>query len=284
MALEERAMLVRLSISQWYNRALDRKVAEEVASRYEVSSTDAQDLYIKTLLPKVAMRNVNRAISEIRTFHYANTLPWQDDSVRIISSAAFFNYQQGMLERKMRLETEVSQLVDNYPSWLQHARETKKGLFDEIQYPSAEALRASFGVRVTFLPFPHINDFRVQGLDQSQIDEIKAQTKAELSETLRQASEHLISRIYERLHTLYQALEPEKVFRDYTVTSIQETVELVEKLNVNDDEQVVLACNAVRESMSGTSIPLLRQDPTYRLDVRAKVGELMNSFNPNFKE
>lgn len=73
MALEERAMLVRLSISQWYNRALDRKVAEEVATKYEVSSTDSQDLYIKTLLPKVAMRNVNRAISELRTFHYANT-------------------------------------------------------------------------------------------------------------------------------------------------------------------------------------------------------------------
>ena len=71
MALEERAMLVRLSISQWYNRALDRKVAEEVATKYEVSSTDSQDLYIKTLLPKVAMRNVNRAISELRTFHYA---------------------------------------------------------------------------------------------------------------------------------------------------------------------------------------------------------------------
>lgn len=33
MALEERAMLVRLSISQWYNRALDRKVAEEVATK-----------------------------------------------------------------------------------------------------------------------------------------------------------------------------------------------------------------------------------------------------------
>ena len=41
MALEERAMLVRLSISQWYNRALDRKVAEEVATKYEVSSTDS---------------------------------------------------------------------------------------------------------------------------------------------------------------------------------------------------------------------------------------------------
>ena len=284
MALEERAMLVRLSVSQWYKRALDRKVAEEVATKYEVSFTDSQDLYIKTLLPKVAMRNVNRAISELRTFHYANTLPWQDDSVRIISSAAFFSYQRGMLERKMTLETEVEQLVANYPSWLKHARETKKGLFDESQYPSAQTLRAAFGVRITFLPFPHVDDFRVQGLSEEQIADIKAQTKAELTATLSQASQNLIDRIYERLYTLYQALEPEKVFRDNTVTSVQETVELVERLNIADDERVNLTCNAVRTEMGGAMIPLLRSDPTYRLRVRAQVAELLNTINPNYKD
>lgn len=86
------------------------------------------------------------------------------------------------------------------------------------------------------------------------------------------------------MYTLYQALEPEKVFRDNTVTSIQETVELVERLNIADDERVNLTCDAVRTEMGGTMIPLLRSDPTYRLRIRAQVAELLNTINPNYKD
>ena len=94
MSINEKALLVKLSVSQWYNRAIDRKVTDEIAQKYEV--TEQEDKYVKTLLPRVAVRNIQRAISDLRTFHYANTLPWQDDSVRILSSGNFFQYQQGI--------------------------------------------------------------------------------------------------------------------------------------------------------------------------------------------
>ena len=74
------------------------------------------------------------------------------------------------------------------------------------------------------------------------------------------------------------------MFRDNTVTSIQETIELVEKLNIADDERVNLTCDAVRTEMTGTMISLLRSDPTYRLRVRAQVAELLNTINPNYKD
>ena len=278
MALEERAMLVRLSISQWYNRALDRKVAEEVATKYEVSSTDAQDLYIKTLLPRVAVRNIQRAISDLRTFHYANTLPWQDDSVRILSSGNFFQYQQGIAARRAKLEEVVEEFVGNYPKWLDHARKTKKGLFDETQYPTASGIRDHYRVNVTFLPFPNVADFRVD-IDAKELDGIKRQTEQALSDALASANQHLIDRLYERVYLLYAALnDPEKIFRDNTVTSITETADLVERLNVTGDIRVASAVAASRAALQDVHPDMLRSSPDFRNKVAIRAAELLTAF------
>ena len=65
MSINEKALLVKLSLSQWYNKAIDRKVTDEIAQRYEV--TEQEDKYVKTLLPRVAVRTIQRAISDLRT-------------------------------------------------------------------------------------------------------------------------------------------------------------------------------------------------------------------------
>ena len=179
MSINEKALLVKLSVSQWYNRAIDRKVTDEIAQRYEI--TEQEDKYVKTLLPRVAVRNIQRAISDLRTFHYINTLPWQDDNVRILSSGNFFQYQQGIAARRAKLDEVVAEFVSNYPKWLDHARKTKKGLFDETQYPTASGISDHYKVNVTFLPFPNVADFRVD-IDSKELEQIKSQTAQALTE------------------------------------------------------------------------------------------------------
>lgn len=276
MSINEKAMLVKLSISQWYNRAIDHKVTDEIAQRYEV--TEQEDKYVKTLLPRVAVRNIQRAISDLRTFHYANTLPWQDDSVRILSSGNFFQYQQGIAARRAKLEEVVEEFVGNYPKWLDHARKTKKGLFDETQYPTASGIRDHYRVNVTFLPFPNVADFRVD-IDAKELDGIKRQTEQALSDALASANQHLIDRLYERVYLLYAALnDPEKIFRDNTVTSIVETADLVERLNVTGDVRVASAINASRTALQDVHPDMLRNSPDFRNKVALRAAELLTAF------
>lgn len=276
MSINEKAMLVKLSISQWYNRTIDRKVADEIAQRYEV--TEQEDKYIKTLLPRVAVRNIQRAISDLRTFHYTNTLPWQDDSVRILSSGNFFQYQQGIAARRAKLDEAVAEFVGNYPKWLDHARKTKKGLFDETQYPTASGIRDHYKVNVTFLPFPNVADFRVD-IDVKELEQIRLQTAAALSEALSSANQSLIERLYERVYLLYSALnDPEKVFRDNTVSSILETADLVERLNVTGDVRVASAVNASRAALQDVHPDMLRSSPDFRNKVALRTAELLTAF------
>lgn len=276
MSINEKALLVKLSVSQWYNRTIDRKVTDEVAQRYEVA--EQEDKYVKTLLPRVAVRNIQRAISDLRTFHYTNTLPWQDDSVRILSSGNFFQYQQGIAARRAKLDEVVAEFVSNYPKWLDHARKTKKGLFDETQYPTASGISNHYKVNIAFLPFPNVADFRVD-IDAKELDGIKRQTEQALSDALASANQHLIDRLYERVYLLYSALnDPEKIFRDNTVTSIVETADLVERLNVTNDTRVASAVSASRTALKNVHPDLLRNSPEFRNKVALRVAELLTAF------
>lgn len=276
MSINEKALLVKLSLSQWYNRAIDRKVTDEIAQRYEV--TEQEDKYVKTLLPRVAVRNIQRAISDLRMFHYANTLPWQDDSVRILSSSNFFQYQQGIAARRAKLEEAVAEFVSNYPKWLDHARKTKKGLFDETQYPTASGIGDHYKVNVTFLPFPNVADFRVD-IDGKELEQIKTQTAQALTEALGSANQNLIDRLYERVYLLYSALnDPEKIFRDNTVTSIVETADLVERLNVTSDGRVNSAVAASRTALQDVHPDMLRSSPDFRNKVALRCAELLTAF------
>jgi len=275
MHINERAMLVRLSISQWYNRVVDRKVSNEIAVKYEV--TTREDRYVKSLLSKTAVRHIQRAISELRAFHYANTLPWQDDSVRILSSGNFFPYQQGIVARRQKLEEAVNEFVENYPKWLEHARKTKKGLFDETQYPTAAGIRDHYKVDISFLPFPNASDFRVD-IDKEELGRIKKETELALTKALASANRHLVERLYERVYLLYSALStPERIFRDNTVTSILETADLVERLNVTGDPQVNLAVAASRAALQDVRPDMLRSSSEFRGKVALRTAELLTA-------
>ena len=80
MSINERALLVKLSVSQWYNRVIDRKVTDEIAQRYEV--TKQEDKYVKTLLPRVAVRNIRRDLIEHLRQMHKNKLMSEDDLKR----------------------------------------------------------------------------------------------------------------------------------------------------------------------------------------------------------
>jgi hypothetical protein len=56
---------------------------------------------------------------------------------------------------------QVDDFLDFYPSYIEHVRPELNGLFREEDYPSADALRKKFGLKLEVLPIPSGDDFRV---------------------------------------------------------------------------------------------------------------------------
>lgn len=276
MNLTTKAMLVRMSIGKWYNRVNDKRITDEVAAKYAINNSE--DQYIKRLIPSAALRAVEAVISEIRKYHYDHTLPWAQDSVRILPSIKHLDYMAKMVQYKAQFDQAVAAFVAKYPDWVEAARQEKKALFDASQYPSPQALKDLFRIDVSFLPFPDANDFRIQ-MDPDEMEKIKEQTRTAIADTMKEGSKHLIQRVRERLQLLYEAIVvPEKIFRDATVTSINEVVDLVEGLNIADDDNVRLVCGAVRTACDKRMTPdALRTNMVFRHEQAKKIKEVLDS-------
>jgi hypothetical protein len=274
--ITEKAMLVKLQISQWTPTIVDKKVTDEIAVKYNLQDKD--DRYVKTLIPKKAVINISRIVSEIRSFHYRHTLPWQDDSVRILATENFFDYRQGMADRKALFDTAVQDFINDYPKWIEYAKQTKKELFIPEQYPDVKDIPNNYKINVSFLPFPSTEDFRIT-LAGTDLDEIKEKTEQDIREALTGAWATLISRMQERLQLMYDAIsDPTRVFRDNTITSVAETAEMAKKMNVVDDQQVSTTADAILTAVQDISIDKLRKDSKYREDMAKKIKSLLGLF------
>lgn len=272
--IESKAMLVKMSITQWSNQATDKKIATEIAEKYDVSTRE--DRYIKTLLPRAAVKGIAQAITRLRAFHTHNTLPWQDDSVRILASTNFFQYQQGVMELRAELDTEIGKFLSAYPTMMWEAQQAKKALFNAKQYPTVKELESMYSVNVRFLPFPSVTDFRVD-IGEEQMASIRAETARELEAAISTATRSLSERILERISLLHSALAvPEKTFRDATVSSVLETADIVERLNVIQDTGVQQLIDATRTVMQHVTAEQLRALPTYREEVARKLQSLQS--------
>ena len=72
-SLSSRAMLCSLSISMWSARKHDPDASQEIAQRHGAHADAGR--YHKVLLPKEALAEVQKIVSDARQEHYFMTLP-----------------------------------------------------------------------------------------------------------------------------------------------------------------------------------------------------------------
>jgi hypothetical protein len=89
-SLSSRAMLYRLSIGVWSARKHDREASDEIAELHGAQKDAGR--YNKLLVPAKALAEIRKIVSAARAEHYFFTLPWSDNSYRILSSAAYMEH------------------------------------------------------------------------------------------------------------------------------------------------------------------------------------------------
>lgn len=269
------AMLVNLSISQWYNKITDQKVINELAEKYGQEST-TDDTYSKSLLPKEAMAGIQKAIGRMRTAHYQMTLPWEDGGLRILPSKMYFEYVARMGKLRDAFIAEVNAFVKKYYSYKEQARGKKGPLFNETDYPPDSAIANFFAVRISFLPLPASGDFRLD-LDETTVAEIEADAKNSLATGLEESRKFL----YKRFETLLDAYcnttsEGKKRRAESTIVNLYEFVETIPLLNVTNDESLDHLAHRVSTNLCQFSADTLKRDKESRQFAHKFATELLN--------
>lgn len=233
MNLNDRALLVQLSVSQWTARKYDKKVTQEVANANGVASGVGR--YNKSLLPMNDMLdNVHKKTTHIRTKFYENTLPWGIEGTMMLPTANYLRFMTEFRKEKSEWELLVNRFIWDYPKLKADAQRILGSLYNEADYPTVDDLKGKFKMDMAIFPVP-ATDFRVQ-IASDELSRIQQDVEARVKSAQATAMNEAWNRLYERVKNMAEKLaDPSAIFRDSLVENTRELCALLPRLNFADD-------------------------------------------------
>ena len=262
--ITERAMLAAVHISIWTAVKHDRKVSRDVAHQH--GAHEGAGRYNKQLLRGAEKLDALRTLAgQIRQHFYKITLPWSDEGYRLLPAHFYFELTTQMREFERAFSQSVDEFLEVYPSYIEQVRPELNGLFREEDYPSAEKLRAKFGVKLEVLPIPSGEDFRVTLSEEEQ-----ARVAREIDEGVRQSLNRGTKDLWVRLtdvltHMVDKLNDPESRFHASLVTNVFDLVDLLPRLNVNQDEELNRFAAEIKDRLCNFSAHDLKKNEILRV-------------------
>ncbi len=284
MDLTHDAMLVSLRISAWSGRLYDREASDHVAVQHDASTSAGR--YNKRLLPKAALAPLNAVMSESRTQHYAQSLPWDDKGSRLLTVANYERYTQVMDALRERLVRQRARFIEDYGDYVEQARIDLGKLFRIEDYPSKDRLRDRFSIRYRITPVPDADHF-IARLATDDSERVKRDIELHIEEQIHDAVGDLYRRLAEAVERVSERLTEDDngkplVFRDTMISNIRDLVDVVPRLNIFGDQRLASLCERVKDRIAGVEPDSLRPsgtfDPVVRAQVKRDADALMEQF------
>lgn len=275
--LQQNALLVSFSASQWTARKLDKEITNEVHTSHNAKEDAGR--YNKLLIAKEHTDPIAKVVNKARTFHYEKTLAWGDNNERLLSTKMYFDYLTEMINLKSEFETAVRNFLANYDRVIDEAKIRLNGMFKQSDYPSRNEIESKFAFSYQFMPVPD-NDIRLN-LQNDELDKIKASVEAAVKNRLADAVKEIWTRVKDSLTAMRNKLQDsDAIFRDSLFSNVWELVELLPKLNVTDDANINAICNDMA-ALKYTPDEV-RANAASRNNAAKEVDDILKKFNSFF--
>lgn len=269
-----KAMLVGLTIQGWQARKYDRRISAEVAEKHAATADAGR--FNKHLLPGDAeeYEAVHKKGRELRAFYYENTLPWSKEGQRILPTANYEKFSEGIRKFKREYDMLTDEFLRKYPLLKEDARVLLNGMFNEMDYPSEDAMRAKFGIKLETLPIPSAADFRVS-LADAEVARLQREIEERIKNEVANANKDLWDRLRNAVENMILRLgNPDSKFHDTLVGNLKDLVELIPRLNLVGDQDLEQVRAKVQECLTVHHPQSLRDDPELRSKVAAQAKEI----------
>lgn len=276
MNLNDRALLVQLSVSQWTARKYDKKATQEVASSHGVQS--AVGRYNKSLLPmNDLLDRVHKKTTHVRTKFYENTLPWGIEGTMMLPTSNYLQFMTDFRKEKSEWQYLVDQFVGNYDQLRLDAKRLLGSLYNDADYPDESDIARKFKMDMAVFPVPS-TDFRVS-IASDELTRIQQDVERRVQEAQTVAMKEVWDRLYDRVkHMAEKLADPKAIFRDTMVENTKELCALLPRLNFMDDPNL----EQLRLQVEGSLLKhpeALRNDPDLRRDTAAEAKAIMDKMS-----
>lgn len=269
------SMLVDLSISVWTARRRDKAASEQVA-RDNKAARGVASVNKKLLGDCAELDAVQKFAENVRSLHRSMTMPWSDLGMRLLPTAQFFKYQQQMTSMQGEYQRLVANFLDAYSWEITEARVKLGDLFHADEYPPVAQIVNKFDFRLSFVPLPDANDWRVD-METETKNALRAEYEKYFQSQIKGAMDDLWSRLRDTLLTLVRQLEPpaagEKSRRIYdsVVDRAKELVDMMATCNVTGDPEMSKMQEQLSAALDGTNAEALRSDDAFKAETKRKL-------------
>lgn len=270
--LQDKAMLVNLSVSAWTASKKDNRASDSVKAQNAAGAKAGW--FNKRLVDPTSLQPISKVEGRIRDFHYKMTLPWGDNGDRVLPGSAYMDYTDGLRALKTEFENEVRIFCTNYPQLVQDARAMLGAMYDPGDYPEVGSISGRFGVTSNFSPVPDAADFRVD-VGAEAVEEIRKNITANVEKRLVGATQDCWIRLEEAVRAMHERLDdPKAVFRDSLVENLRVLTHLLPKLNVANDKNLDAVLVDVRTHLLSDPVDL-RHNKKLRQSTADMAGDIM---------
>lgn len=270
-SISSASMLVELSISSWTGRKKDKAASADVTAQ-NAARTGVASVNKKLLGDCAELAAVQKFASNVRTSHYAMTMPWSDSGMRLLPTTMYFKYHGQITALQAEFDRLVQQFLDAYDWEVVQAQAKLGTLFHRDEYPTVDSLRDKFGFRLSYIPLPDAGDWRVD-----MGNEAEEALRKQYNDFYGKQVEGAMRDIWERLHTHLTRFvaqlnvdEDGKKGKIYasTIENVLQLTDLLEAANYTEDAGLTLAQNRIRAALTGVDKDDLVQNPGFREDTK----------------
>lgn len=288
--LSRKAVLVRVSVSAWTARKLDRVVTNKVHS--DTQSPRDSGNYNKMLIKPERLADIVSCVSKIRDLFYSKTRPWCDSgkgSMRILPNALYTEFSNELRELKREYLSAVEVFCRNYDNYKQERIACSNGLFNESDYPTANQIRGKFRVENEVLPFPDVADFR-SDLDSDTVEEIRQQVESTANRAVSDAMQATAQEIVELVGHMANKLaeqrtktgETKKWYADTLVENVRELARLLPAFNLTNDSRLTQITARIERELCVEDAAVLRKNPDAALAVEKSANDIVKAMSDFF--
>jgi len=279
MNLNDKALLVQLSISAWTARKYDKRVTTEANTRFYASSDAGR--YNKALLPASdILADVNKKATAIRSKFYHNTLPWNyADGAALLPTANYLGFMTEFRNEKSDWERLVEKFIAAYPDLVEDARYTLGQMFNIDDYPSVHDIRRRFNIDLAVSPVP-TSDFRVDVTNEEM-----AVIQRDVEERVHKAQAAAMREVWDRLHKRVAHMadrlsddptDGPKEYRQSTVDTVRDACEMLKVLNFASDPDLEAMRQEVETKLTQYDAADYRDDALLRQATAKQANEIMD--------
>jgi hypothetical protein len=282
----DNAFLVRLSVSIWTARKIDKNATREAKTRAGATEKAGVKVY-KSVIAADALDKIASIAGAARNEHRARTTPWSYDGPGAITAEGYPAYKAAMAGYEREFDLAVAHFYSVYAQERENAIGYLGNMFDPHDYPNTDQLHDKFSFHVSAEPMPAADNFQVRGLPVEVVEEIKKDIKDQNAKALDNANQSAWTRVIETVEKLKLRLEEYssgKVTKFYEswVDNVAELIKLIPSINVANDAELSRIGQKLA-ALTAYSVEDLKAEPGLRAEIIKQAGAVLAGINAVYK-